>query len=233
MMRGSGGCTDAVLFCLAREGDQCAREELVEMHLGLVRSVSGRFFVSPQERADLMQAGMVGLLRAVERFDPERGTAFSTYAVPYVLEEMRRYLQSLGPASVSRRARDLVRRVREHQARAGRGDRTSLCTTAEELGIDAADVAHAEEALRPPEQLQEDEFCTDTDRHADGTEKLDLREALRGLDCRGRRIICRRYFEDMTQQEVAEEMGFSQAQISRLEKKALKQMRDHLRIFST
>ncbi len=229
-MSGSHPGGEAGLYYRLRRGEERAAEQIVQAHRGLVHSVSRRFFISSQERDDLLQAGNLGILRAARRFDPARGTSFTTYAVPFILEEMRRHLHGLGSASVSRRARDLVRRVREHQQRAAEsGGHISLTNAAEELQVDAADIVFAGEAMRPAEPLEEETAPARDGLEPGNVEHLALRAAIGSLDARRRRIICRRYFSDRTQAQVAGELGLSQSQVSRLEKDALREIRDQIR----
>lgn len=227
-----GGCDctdDATLFARTARGDEAARERLLRRHRRLVKALAGRFSVSDSERGDLVQAGTVGLIQAVDRFDPERGHAFSTYAVPLVLGEMRKFLRDKGAVRVSRRARDIVNRVHEKQGEmASRSGRVpSVMEVARELGIDPAEVVLAEEAVRAP--LPVDDIATGSWSETHHLETMSLHDAVGKLDPRLREVVTHRYFGDRTQQQTAEEMGVSQAHVSRLEKEALSRLRSMLR----
>ncbi|MFO8059606.1 MAG: sigma-70 family RNA polymerase sigma factor [Bacillota bacterium] len=216
------------LFRRAQSGDQCARDALLERHSGLVHSLCQRFPSLGSEGEDLVQAGFLGLLRAVDGFDPDLGRAFSTYAVPHILGEMRKHLRAAAGVSVSRRARGMVREVEgaadEMAARTGRVP--SLAEVAERLGFDPAEIALAQEALRAPSALYD---LVPSPREDPGrVELLSLKDAVDRLEPIHRDIIQRRYFEDQTQAQIARDLGRSQAQVSRLQKQALRRLRQIL-----
>ncbi len=226
------GCTDdARLFARMARGDDEARERLLRRHHRLVKALAHRFSVPDAEREDLVQAGTLGLIQAVDRFDPERGYAFSTYAVPLVLGEMRKLLRQKGAVRVSRRARDLVRRVREKQGEiaARRGEVPSIMEVAREIGIDPAEVVWAQEAVRSPVPV--DDIAAGRWSEADHLETMSLHDAVQKLDPRLREVVTLRFFQDRTQQQTAEALGVSQAHVSRLEKEALSWLRRLLRSF--
>jgi len=223
---------DKELFVAAQMGDKEAREFLVEKHKGLVISTARRISFDAQE--DLHQAGFVGLLRAIEGFDTGRGAAFSTYAVPIIIEEMRTHLQSMSTTTISRRTRQLVRRFEQRQyemaATRDRSAPPSMKEVAEDLGFDTSEIELAREAIRAPVNLDDAEYLSelisDSGNYEDG---VTINYALSNLPEKEKYIVVMHFFHDRTQSEIAEELGVSQAQVSRLEKKALSKMKEHLR----
>ncbi len=222
-----GDCPgDAELFCRAAEGDRCARDALLRRHTGLVYSLCGRFPASADEREDLAQAGFLGLMQAIDGFDARRGHAFSTYAVPHVLGEMRKHLRGAGAVSISRRARKMTREVERKQeemaARTGR--LPALIDVAKALGLDPSEIALAQEALRVPVDLDDLHLAS---RRDPGQMEvlLTLKDAVAKLQPIHREIVQRRFFADQTQAEIARDLVRSQGQISRLQRKALLQLR--------
>lgn len=221
-----------------RAGDASARDELVRRHLPLVRHLASRFAAPGLELEDLVQAGCVGLLKAIDRFDPSRGLQFSTYAVPVILGEIRRHLRDeAGAVRVSRRGQELARAARRVRARLAQelGREPTVREVAAAVGADAADVVAALEATRPPVSVfapaGEGEDAPElVDLLAAGDEEAGYRRALvsellQRLDPRLRRILVLRYFGDLTQGEIARDVGVSQGQVSRLERQALERLR--------
>ncbi len=224
-----GDCpADEELFCRAGKGDQCARDALLERHSGLVHSLCGRFPVVGAEREDLFQAGFLGLMQAVDGFDASRGHAFSTYAVPHVLGEMRRHLRGTGAVSISRRARKMTREVerKQQQMAARTGRLPSLMEVAEALGLDPSEITLAQEALRAPAALNDLQLTSREDPQQ--MQGITLRDAVARLGPLHRDIVTRRYFGDQTQAQIAGELGRSQSQVSRLERRALLRLRQLL-----
>ena len=222
-----GDCpNDAELYCRAAEGNRCARDALLTRHAGLVYSLCSRFPVSADEREDLAQAGFLGLIQAIDGFDALRGHAFSSYAVPHVLGEMRKHLREAGGVSISRRARTMTRDVeRKQQEMAARtGRMPALVDVARELGLDPAEIALAQEALRAPADL-DDLHLSSRSEPGQIEVLLTLKDAVAKLQPIHREIVQRRFFEDQTQGEIARDLGRSQGQISRLQNKALLQLR--------
>lgn len=212
----------------AQAGEPEAREHLVEQNKPLVLSISERFTVPPHDREDLIQAGCVGLLKAIDGFDPDRGNAFSTYAVPHILGEMKKFLRSRKSVDVSVNARRLLRRVVKKQSimASRQGQMPPLKEVAESMGIDPEEITLAREALREPLRPEEDDAIFA--KHQEYLERTALNMALNELDERERHLLHLRYFEDMTQAEVAEHLEYSQAHISRLESSILRRLRQHL-----
>lgn len=218
--------------------DEDARARLVQQHLGLVGSVARRFSRLGYEHEDLFQVGCIGLIKAIERFDPTYGVQFSTYAVPLIIGEIRRFLRDDGPLKVSRSTQQLARQARqtEEQLSAQFGREVSAAEVAAALDAPLAEVVAALDAQRPPLSLHEpagpDEGgMTLADRLGSESpipaaeERLALQRALAELSPRDRTLIVQRFFHNKTQAAVAAEFGVSQVQISRLERRALAQLR--------
>ena len=228
------------LLLRAHAGDDKARSELIQGNLRLVLSVVQRFTGRKENLDDLFQVGCIGLVKAVDHFNTELDVKFSTYAVPMIVGEIRRHLRDNGSIRVSRSTRDLA--YRALQAREELLSEKEIEPNAEEiserLGEKKRDVLRAMEAIVEPISLYEpvyteggdslylmDQLSDTSDRDEVWLENIVLREALGKLGERERRIIQLRFYEDKTQMEIAEEIGISQAQVSRLEKAALERMR--------
>ena len=224
----------------AHEGDEGAREELVMGNLRLVLSVIGRFQARRESVDDLFQVGCVGLLKAIDNFNTELNVRFSTYAVPMIIGEVRRYLRDNNYVRVSRGMRDLAYKalqVREEIAKKEARDAT-VSEIAARLGESEKSVSRALEAIVEPmslydsvyndgedsvyviDQIKDDESTDDT-----WVENIALKEALKKLNPRELGIITRRFYRGRTQTEIAAEIGISQAQVSRLEKGAIGKLR--------
>lgn len=223
-----------------KQGDTEAREEFIRANLRLVLSVIQRFSGRGEQMDDLFQVGCIGLIKAIENFNTELDVRFSTYAVPMIIGELRRYLRDNTAMRVSRSLRDTAYRAlrvrNELMDRFSREPR--LAEIAKELEMSESDVAFALEAIQDPVSLFEPIYHDDGDAIFVMDQVRDERDCDdcwldgiaigRGLDRlaqRERRIIELRFFQGRTQMEVAEEIGISQAQVSRLEKNALKHMR--------
>ena len=224
----------------ARAGSKEAEEFLITDNLALVRSIVRRFMGRGVEYDDLFQLGCVGLVKAIHHFDCTFNVRFSTYAVPMIAGEIKRFLRDDGPVKVTRSLRELALRaaaVRERLTEET-GVSPGVCEIAKVLDVSAEDVAVSLDALRHPlslnEPLGEDNGETRGDMMP-GPQKEDAlinriltTELLNRLEERERRIILLRYFRDCTQTQVAGELGISQVQVSRLESRILKKMRDLL-----
>ncbi len=227
----------AALVERARRGDTEAREELIRRNLKLVRSVALRFRRAAVEEDDLFQLGCVGLVRAVDRFDPGRRVAFSTYAVPYITGEILSYLRTDRPVKVGRttqqRGREALR-VRDELAQE-LGREPSVQEVAERLGASEEDVVEALDALQAPLSLEAPLQETEGDeiRRGDAVaspaedylDRLALAEGLRRLPDLERRLVELRFFGQQTQTAVGKVLGLSQVQVCRLEKRALERLR--------
>ena len=227
------------LIQLAQQGDQAAAERLIVENSGLIWSIARRYFGRGTEPDDLYQLGCVGFLKAVAGFDLSYGTQFSTYAVPKIAGEIRRFLRDDGQVKVSRSLKERAAQI--HQARTRLtgtlGREPAVSELAAELGLTPEEIAMAETATGMAESIQresgdegfslEDVLCTDgmEDRIL---ESLSLRNALSHLTERERMVIDLRYFHGLTQQKIAGLLGVSQVQVSRIEKKALTNLRTYL-----
>ena len=232
------------LFRRIQKGDEKAREEYIKGNLRLVLSVIKRFDSSSESADDLFQIGCVGLMKAVDNFDPERlDVKFSTYGVPMIVGEIRRYLRDNSSIRVSRSLRDTAYKAiyaKEGYVRRYMKEPT-VQEIADEIGIAKEDVVFALDAVQTPMSLHEpvyndggdalyvmDQVSDKKNREENWVEELSLEAAMERLNERERYIISLRFFEGKTQTEVAGQIGISQAQVSRLEKNALKTMRQYL-----
>ena len=231
------------LFRRIQKGDEKAREEYIKGNLRLVLSVIKRFDSSSESADDLFQIGCVGLMKAVDNFDPERLVRFSTYAVPMIVGEIRRYLRDNSSIRVSRSLRDTAYKAiyaKEGYVRRYMKEPT-VQEIADEIGIAKEDVVFALDAVQTPMSLHEpvyndggdalyvmDQVSDKKNREENWVEELSLEAAMERLNEWERYIISLRFFEGKTQTEVAGQIGISQAQVSRLEKNALKTMRQYL-----
>ena len=228
------------LISRARKGDRNARNELVEGNLRLVLSVIQRFDRSGENPDDLFQVGCIGLLKAIENFDPGLGVRFSTYGVPMISGEIRRFLRDNTPIRVSRSLRDTAYKVL--QARESMMSEHQREPTMEEiagaLNLSVEEVNQAMDAITAPVSLHDPVYSDGGDpltvmdqvkdnRNTDETwiEHIALRDAMKKLSDREKRILALRFYDGRTQMEVAGEVGISQAQVSRLEKSAIAQIR--------
>ena len=231
------------LFPLVHGGDLKAREEFIQGNLRLVLSVVQRFSNRGENADDLFQVGCIGLIKALDNFDVTQNVRFSTYAVPMIIGEIRRYLRDNNPIRVSRSLRDAAYKALQARDRlvTSLGREPTVSEIARELDLPESDVVFAMEAIQDPVSLFEPIyndggdaiFIIDQvrdDKHVDTQwlENLAVNEALRRLNAREQKILRLRFFEGRTQMEVAGEIGISQAQVSRLEKNALLHMRKHV-----
>ena len=232
------------LFAKIREGDTAARETYIEGNLRLVLSVIKRFSGSAENVDDLFQIGCIGLIKAIDNFDVSLNVKFSTYAVPMIIGEIRRFLRDNNCIRVSRSLKDTAYKAiyaKEMLLKKNMKDPT-LSEIAEEIGISKEDIVYALDAIQNPMSLYEpvftdggdtlyvmDQISDKKNKEERWIENLALREAMQRLNSREKHIIELRFYEGKTQMEVAQEIGISQAQVSRLEKNALKSMRNYLR----
>ncbi|MBE6690764.1 MAG: RNA polymerase sporulation sigma factor SigG [Ruminococcaceae bacterium] len=232
-----------VLLIKAKEGDESAREELIYGNLRLVLSIIQRFSGRKENPDDLFQVGCIGLIKAVDNFNTELDVKFSTYAVPMIIGEIRRYLRDNNSIRISRSVRDLAYRAlqaREDLTREKEREPT-VDEIAQKLGEEREPVLRAMEAIIEPISLYEPVYSENgdsiyvMDQLSDTSagdehwlESIALRDAMRTLSERERKIIEMRYYQSKTQMEIAESIGISQAQVSRLEKGALERMRGQL-----
>ena len=231
------------LFVRIKEGDEEAKEEYIKGNLRLVLSVIKRFSNSNENPDDLFQIGCIGLIKAVNNFNTDLDVKFSTYAVPMIIGEIRRYMRDNNSIRVSRSLRDTAYKAiyaRENYMKTKLKEPT-VQEIAEEIGISKEDIVFALDAIQAPMSLQEpvyndsgdalyvmDQISDKKNKEERWIENLALEAAMKHLGDRERFIINHRFFEGKTQMEVAEQINISQAQVSRLEKNALKTMRQYL-----
>ena len=231
------------LLLRARSGDEGARQELISGNLRLVLSIIQRFTGRRENMDDLFQVGCRGLVKAVDNFNVEMEVKFSTYAVPMIIGEIRRYLRDNNAIRISRSVRDLAYRAMQAREEliAKKESEPTVAEIAERLGEKKEAVLHAMEAIVEPISLYEpvtneggdslylmDQLADSSGGDEAWLENIVLREAMKVLNERERKIINLRFYNNKTQMEIADEIGISQAQVSRLEKGALEKMRKQL-----
>lgn len=227
----------------AADGDKAAQNTLVEKNTGLVHSIVKRFGGRGHETEDLFQVGCIGLIKAVKRFDIQFGVRFSTYAVPMIMGEIKRFIRDDGMIKVSRSLKETVCKAMAAKERlmTVKGTEPTVAEIAEEIGVSAAELAAALEAGAAPESLYAvsdngskenkpliERLESDNDYETEIVNKLVLRQLLAECDKREQKIICMRYFKHKTQSQIAEILGISQVQVSRLEKKVIEKMKKKL-----
>jgi len=231
------------LFERIHKGDMTAREEFIKGNLRLVLSVIQRFNNRGEYVDDLFQVGCIGLIKAIDNFDVSQNVKFSTYAVPMIIGEIRRYLRDNNSIRVSRSLRDIAYKalqVKEKLTNQNSKEPT-ITEIAKELNLPKEEVVFALDAIQDPISLFEpiyhdsgdaiyvmDQVSDDKNHDESWLEEIALKKAMRKLNERERHILNLRFYEGRTQMEVAEEIGISQAQVSRLEKSALAHMRKHI-----
>ena len=227
------------LLALARDGDEAATEEILRQNSGLIWAVVRRYYGRGVEPDDLYQLGCLGFLKAVRGFDLAYGTQFSTYAVPKIAGEIRRYLRDDGAVKVSRGVKERAAAIRQARDRLSHalGREPTLSELSVETGLEPEDIAAAEEANLPVASLQmeagEDGFTLESMLGTEGmeegvVERLALRGAIDTLPERERQVIFLRYYKNLTQDKTAKVLGVSQVQISRIERKAMEHLRREL-----
>lgn len=212
------------------------RGEIIERNMGLVHACAHRFKGRGIEYEDLFQVGCIGLIKAADAFDENRGVRFSTYAVPVILGEMRRLFRDGGAIKVGRAIKELSLRItRERERLAAMGKEATLSELARELGVSEEDIVEAAGVCAPPMSLTESEEQGggQLDLPVDSPEELTgdiiaLRQTLELLDERDRMLILLRYFGEKTQSQTAERLGMTQVQVSRREKKIIDRLRAEL-----
>jgi len=228
------------LFVKIKQGDADAREQFIQGNLRLVLSVIQRFNNRGENSDDLFQVGCIGLIKAIDNFDLSQNVQFSTYAVPMIIGEIRRYLRDNNSIRVSRSLRDIAYKalqVKEKLTKLNEKEPT-INEIAKELNLPKEDVVFALDSIQDPVSLYEpvyndgadaiyvmDQVSDDKNTDENWLEEIALKEALKKLNTREKHILDLRFFKGRTQMEVASELGISQAQVSRLEKSALKHMR--------
>ena len=227
----------------ARQGDKQSRDTIIEENMGLVHHIVKRFLNRGYDAEELFQIGCIGLIKAIDNFDSTLGVKFSTYAVPMIIGEIRRFLRDNNSIRVSRSLKDTAYKAiyaRDTLTRKNLKEPT-MEEIAAEVGISKEDIVYALDAMQNPMSLYEpvytdggdtlyvmDQISDKKNKEETWVEHLSLSEAMKRLNDRERHIISLRFFEGKTQTEVADMIGISQAQVSRLEKNALKAMRSYL-----
>lgn len=231
------------LFQRILKGDKEARETYIKGNLRLVLSIIQRFTNANENVDDLFQIGCIGLMKAIDNFDITQGVKFSTYAVPMIIGEIRRFLRDNNTIRVSRSLRDIAyKAIYTKEALMKRNNKEpTLEEIAEEIGIKSEDILFALDAIQSPVSLYDpvyadggdtlyimDQISDKKNKEENWVQEIAIKEALDRLPSRENNIIKLRFFQGKTQMEVAEEIHISQAQVSRLEKNALKSMRNYL-----
>ena len=226
----------------AQSGDKNALEELIEENNGLIWSIVKRFYGRGHEPEDLYQIGCLGFIKSIKRFNTDFEVKLSTYAVPYMIGEIKRYIRDDGPVKVSRSIKDLGIKIRELQREKmnKQGKEPKIQEIAKELKVDLEDVILAMEATNSVESIEGtkhinnkdgksisllDTLSTDKNEEETITNKLAIGQLIKDLKDREKEIILLRYYKEKTQAQVAKILGISQVQVSRLERKILENMR--------
>ncbi len=223
------------LFIKIKNGDQEARETFINGNLRLVLSVLQRFSGRCENMDDLFQVGCVGLIKSIDNFDLSLNVQFSTYAVPMIIGEIRRYLRDNNPIRVSRSIRDLAYKALQAKEKLTKeeGKEPTIDQIAKEIGVDREEIVFSFEAIQDPLSLQEpvhndgtelyimDQVSDSKNTDEKWADAITIEQAMKKLNEREKMIITKRFFDGRTQMEVANEIGISQAQVSRLEKDAI------------
>jgi RNA polymerase sporulation-specific sigma factor len=227
----------------AQNGDRESQSILVRNNIGLIKSIVKRFLNRGYEYEDLFQLGSIGLLKAIKNFDVRYNVKFSTYAVPMIVGEIKRFLRDDGMIKVSRSLKEINGKMKQAKERLTKdlGREPSLNEISEEIGIPTEDLVMALDASSSPEYLYDtihqddgspifliDKISADEDQSSDMLDRITLKEMISKLKPRERQIIIMRYFQDKTQTQIAEKLGISQVQVSRIEKKIIDKMRQSL-----
>ena len=230
------------LLIKIKNGDEEARNKYINGNLRLVLSVIQRFYGRGENADDLFQIGCIGLIKAIDNFDLSQGVQFSTYAVPMIIGEIRRYLRDNNSIRVSRSVRDLAYKTIQYKDKFNKekGREPTIEEIAKELGVEKEEIAFSLDAIQSPVSLQEPIYNDGTEsifimdqvkdtKNIDErwAENMTIEAAMKRLGEKEKNIIKKRYFDGRTQMEVADEIGISQAQVSRLEKNALENIKKY------
>lgn len=230
------------LMIKLKAGDEAARERFIVGNMRLVLSLVKRFWAKKANADDVFQAGCVGLIKAIDNFNLEFNVKFSTYAVPMILGEMKRYLRDGNSLRVSRSIRDTAYKIlKVREGIEERDEEATIEKIAKEMQVREREVVYALDAISDPVSLYDpvynesgdslqlmDQLCDETQSDEIWTERVALRTAIDRLNDRERKILQLRYYEGKTQTEISQEVGISQAQVSRLEKNAIKQLKANI-----
>ncbi len=231
------------LILMAQEGDKEAKEKLVKHNIGLVKSVLRGFSNRGYDMEDLFQIGSIGLLKAIDKFDPSFDVKFSTYAVPMISGEIKRFLRDDGMIKVSRSLKQTANRVKYAQENLSKilGREPTIQEISDELNVEKEDIVMALESSYQLDYLYDvvhqddgnplkviDKISLDENSEDEIIDNIVLKEVLSHLKERDRKVIILRYFKDKTQVEVAELLGISQVQVSRIEKRIIEEIKNKL-----
>lgn len=227
------------LITEAQNGNRAARELVVTQNIGLVKNLAMKYASGYYEADDLMQVGFVGLVKAIDRFDTKFDVMFSTYAVPMILGEIKRFLRDDGKIKISRQLKTEMKNLKvlqqEYYNKHGKSPKISYL--AKEMGVSREHIMEILEAIDSMANIEslDNELIPEgmhgghyVDEEQQNVELIDLKTAIKDLADRERQIIVLRYFKDMTQQQIAKVLGISQVQVSRIEKKVLGRMRERM-----
>lgn len=227
----------------AQNGNQETMTKLVEKNNGLIWSIVKRFKDRGYELEDLYQIGSIGFIKSIQRFDTSFDVKLSTYAVPYILGEIKRFIRDDGSVKVSRSIKELAMKIRDVQSRhlKEKGEEITILEIAKELKVSKEEVAVALDSLKPTVSIYEDSYSdeeggisfldtlsSDVDEAEQLTNKLAIKEMIGNLEEREKEIILLRYYKNKTQMEVAKVLGISQVQVSRIEKRILNSMKQKI-----
>ena len=225
----------------AQEGDKSAMEKLIQDNNGLIWSIVKRFKDRGYEVDDLYQIAVIGFIRAIKRFDTSFDVKLSTYAVPYILGEVRRYIQTEGPIKISRSIKELLYKISEVQKEyLKRGKEASIEEIAKEVGVEKEEIVVALESRTPVNSIYEnetgdeegatilDKLSTGVDEQSLITNKIAVLDLVKNLEGREKQVILLRYYRGKTQTEIASIMNINQVQVSRIERKVLDYMKRKL-----
>ena len=227
------------LLVKVKAGDQSARDEFIVANMRLILSVIKRFWAKKTNLDDVFQAGCIGLIKAIDNFDLKFQVQFSTYAVPMIIGEIKRYLRDGNSLRVSRSIRDMAYRVlKARESIEARDEEATISKIADELQVAEREVVYALDAISDPVSIYEpvynkagdtlllmDQLCDEKNTDEIWTEHVALGEAMEKLGEREKKILYLRYYQGKTQTEISQEVGISQAQVSRLEKNALQNIK--------
>ncbi|KPU45347.1 RNA polymerase sigma-F factor [Oxobacter pfennigii] len=229
------------LISKSQKGDKLSEEILIKRNVGLISSIAKRFMNRGYEFEDLFQIGSIGIIKAIKNFDTTFSVKFSTYAVPMIMGEIKRFIRDDGIIKVSRSMKDVAKKAKVAKERMAKelGREPTIAEISEELGITTEDLVVAMDSAISPEYLYDvihqddgspvlliDKLSEEKDVDSEITDRIALKEVLDKLEPKARQIIILRYFKDKTQTEIAKMMGISQVQVSRIEKKVLEKMKE-------
>lgn len=230
------------LVSLAKNGDELAKEKLITVNSPLIKSVIKRYFNKGIEYDDLYQLGALGFVKAIKNYDSTYNVKFTTYAVPMIAGEIKRFLRDDGTVKVSRSIKHLSIQIKNFivEYNQENNKNPTLDEISQKFNMDKTDIVFAMEANTTPlslnDKFEDDESCTLMDKISDGftvekyIDKLTIRELIENLSAREKQVIIMRYYMDKTQSEIAKALGVSQVQVSRIENKVLKEMKENINI---